>query len=68
MTVRNLLEKTQENVILTMNLPSEFEMKKAYMVGYEDDGITRKMIDFQVDIKCGFLISLAKQSVFWVIV
>jgi uncharacterized repeat protein (TIGR01451 family) len=43
--VTNLVDKVQENTVLTMLLPEEFEFERAYMVGYEDDGITSKELD-----------------------
>jgi uncharacterized repeat protein (TIGR01451 family) len=43
--VTNLVSKVQENVVVTMTLPEELEFERAYMIGYESDGVTRKEVD-----------------------
>ena len=43
--VQNLTEKELTNVVAKMKVDARFNFVKAYMVGYEDDGLTRKELD-----------------------
>lgn len=43
--VKNLTENELKNVVATMKVDSRFEVVKAFMVGYEADGLTHKEID-----------------------
>lgn len=43
--VKNLTEKELTNVVAKMKVDERFTFVRAYMVGYEEDGLTRKEID-----------------------
>lgn len=43
--VQNLTEKELTNVVAKMKVDERFNFVKAYMLGYEDDGLTRKELD-----------------------
>lgn len=43
--VENLTEKDLTNVKAKMKVDENFEFVKAYMIGYEDDGLTRKELE-----------------------